>query len=132
MADTVSTVLAWNGASRGEYVSRFTNRSDNTGESAVVKIDISTLKNANGVAPSSVQIQRIEYAVSGFAHVVLQWDHTADVTIAVLPVGSGIMDFSWFGGFNDSGTGGTGDVILTTSGAVAGAAYDLTIYYKAI
>jgi hypothetical protein len=132
MADTVSTVLAWNGAQRGEYVSRFTNRSDGTGESAVVKIDASTLANAAGVAPSKIQIDRIEYAVSGFAHVLLQWDRTSDVTIAVLPVGSGIMDFSWFGGFNDPGTGDTGDVLLTTNGAVAGAAYDLTIYYKAV
>jgi hypothetical protein len=79
-----------------------------------------------------VQIQRIEYAVSGFAHVALQWDRTSDVTIAVLPVGSGIMDFSWFGGFNDPETGDTGDVILTTNDAVPGAAYDLTIYYRAI
>ena len=131
MADTVSTVLAWNGAQRGEYVSRFTNRSDGTGDSAVVKIDATTLTNSAGVAPSSVQIQRIEYTVTSMDYVHVFWNRTADVTIAVLS-GSGIMDFSWFGGFNDPGTGSTGDVEFTTSGALAGGSYDITIYYKAV
>ena len=131
MADAVSTVTAWNGKGRGEYVTRFTNRSDGTGESAVVKIDLSALENANGEVPSKIQIQRVEFTVTGMDYVHVFWNRTVDVTIAVLS-GSGIMDFSWFGGFNDPNSGSTGDVEFTTVGAVAGASYDVTIYYKAI
>jgi hypothetical protein len=131
MADAVSTVTAWNGKGRGEYVTRFTNRSDGTGESAVVKIDLSALENANGEVPTKIQIQRVEFTVTGMDYVRVFWNRASDVTIAVLS-GSGIMDFSWFGGFNDPGGGPTGDVEFTTSGAVAGASYDITIYYKAV
>ncbi len=131
MADTVSTVTAWDGKARGDYITRFTNQSDGTGESAVAKIDVSALLNPAGETATKVQIERIEYAVNGFNYVHIYWDHTSDVTVAVLPLGSGVMDFTSFGGFNDPGAGGTGDVTFTTDGAIDGASYDMTIYYRA-
>lgn len=128
MADTVSSVEAYKSAGRGEYVYRYTNRSDGTGESAVTKIDVSTFNNAAGEAGSAVTIDRIEWSVSGFDYIHAYWDHTSDVTIGVL-TGSGVMDFSYFGGHPDSGSGGTGDVLFTTNGGAAGSAYDVTIYF---
>ena len=128
MADTVSAVTAYS-SNKGEYVRRFTNRSDGTGESAVTKIDVSSFTNAAGKDGTKAVIDRIEWSVSGFDYVLLYWDHSSDVTIAVLN-GSGVMDFSYFGGFKDPGAGGTGDVLATTNGGSAGSSYDITIYYK--
>lgn len=128
MADTVSSIKAFEN-NRGEYVYRFTNRSDGTGESAVAKIDVSALTNSAGSAGTKAVIDRIEYSVNGFDYVLLYWDHASDITIGVLS-GDGVMDFSWFGGFNDPGSGGTGDVTLTTTGGASGSSYDLTIYFQ--
>lgn len=128
MADTVSSITAYS-SNKGEYVARFTSQSDGTGESAVAKIDVSAFDNESGVAGTSIQIERIEYSVNGFNYVHVYWDHTADVTAAVL-AGSGVMDFTYFGGFNDTGSGGTGDLTFTTDGGSDGASYDITIYFK--
>jgi len=129
MADTVSSVKAFQSLGTGEYVYRYANRSDGTGESAVIKINVSDFTNAEGSTATSAKINRIEYDVSGFDYVHAYWDHTSDVTIAVL-AGQGVRDFSYFGGFPDPGTGGTGDVTFTTNGGAAGSAYDITIYFE--
>jgi len=131
MADTVSSVKAYESPRRGEYVYRYTNRSDGTGESAATKIDVSALTNAKGAAGTEVKIDRIEWSVSGFDYVLLYWDHASDITIGVLN-GSGVMDFSYFGGFQDPGSGGTGDVLATTNGGAAGSSYDITIYFTVL
>ena len=128
MADTVSTVTAYSN-SNGEYVYRLTNRSDGTGESAVAKIDVSALTNADGAAGTRLVIDRIEWSISGFDYAYLYCDRTTDFDVAVLN-GSGIMDFSYFGGLIDSESGGTGDLTLTTNGGSAGSAYDITIYFQ--
>ena len=128
MADTVSAVTAYS-SNKGEYVRRFTNRSDGTGESAVTKIDVSAFTNASGDSGTKAVIHRIEWSVTGFDYALLYWDHSSDITIAVLS-GSGVMDFDQFGGFKDPGAGGTGDVVLTTNGGAAGSSYDITIYYE--
>lgn len=128
MADTVSSVEFWRN-NRGEYGYRFQNRSDGTGESAVVKIDASALTNADGASGTGVQIDRVEWSVSGFDYVHAYWDRDTDVDIATLS-GSGVSDYSFVGGFNDIGTGGTGDVVFTTSGGAAGSSYDVTVYFQ--
>lgn len=127
MADTVSALTAYS-SNKGEYVRRLTNQSDGTGESAVVKIDVSAFNNSSGVAGSKISIDRIEYSVNGFNYVHAYWDHTSDVTVAVM-AGSGVRDYTYFGGFHDTGTGGTGDLTLTTDGGSDGASYDITIYF---
>lgn len=91
-------------------------------EAKVVKIDLSTLKNTKGVAPVNVVIEKIEYDISGFNNVLLEGDHTSDTTIAVLS-GRGKIEED----IVDDGSGGTGDVLLSTSGGVAGSSYDITI-----
>lgn len=128
MVDTVSAITAYQ-SDKGDFVRRLTNRSDGTGESAVTKIDVSSFTNAKGQTGSQVVIERIEWSVTGFDYAQLYWDRASDVTIAVLS-GSGVMDFDQFGGFVDPGAGGTGDVVLTTSGGASGSSYDITIYFK--
>ena len=125
MADTVDTQVLFNGTRR--YVVRLTNISDGTGESAVVKIDKSTLTNGNGTEPGKLSIVEAQWAIQGFASIRLLWDHTTDDEAMVLD-GNGFRDFSDTGGLPDPGTaGGTGDLILTTNGAVSGATYDIYV-----
>lgn len=128
MADTVDTKVIRNAT--GHYVVRFTNECDGTGESAVTKVDISTLTTATGAVATYSKVERIEYAVSGFNYVVLRWDHTTDDEIAVLK-GNGVIDTSIDGGMVDPrSAGGTGDILLTTDGNTDGNSYDITLYLR--
>lgn len=125
MADVVDTIVLR--SSPREYAARWTNVSDATGESAVVKIDISTLVGPNGVAPTAVKIEEIRWNIQGFNSVRLFWDHTTDDEIAVLS-GVGSVDYSALSGLMDPRSpGGTGDVLLTTNGAAVGNTYDIAI-----
>lgn len=129
MADTVDVRPLFIGTRRVAY--RFTNVSDGTGEAAVTKIDISTLVGPDGrTAPTRSAIEQIEWSLQGFTSVRLFWDHTTDDEIAVLS-GAGFKDFREVGGMADpSSAGGTGDVLLTTAGAAAGATYDITLIMR--
>lgn len=126
MADSVTNRVVRNGR---YYVSRHMCVSDGSGESAVVKVDISTLLTRAGIVPTYTQIDRIEYSVNGM---ILRpyWDHTTDDLIAVLE-GSGVIDVQADGGLVDPrSAGGTGDIIFTTTGAASGSNYDVTLYTK--
>jgi hypothetical protein len=126
MADTVDTKVVFN--STRIYVVKLINISDGTGESGVVKVDISTLIGPNGLAPTAIKVREILWSIQGFASVRLYWDHAVDDEIAVLAAGSGYGDWTLAGGLNDPRTeGGTGDIILTTNGAAAGNTYDITL-----
>lgn len=98
-------------------------------EADVQKIDISTLTGPDGSAPTSVTVERIQWMVNGIDYVTLEWDHTTDEEIDTLS-GSESRDYTRYGGFHDSGTGGTGDIILSTSGATEGGSYDIYIELK--
>ena len=125
MADVVDTLVLRNNPR--EYAARWTNVSDATGESAVVKIDISTLTGPNGRAPTAVKIEEMRWNIQGFNSVRLFWDHTTDDEIAVLS-GVGAVDYGPLSGLMDPrSTGGTGDVLLTTNGAAVGNTYDIAI-----
>lgn len=126
MADTVNTTVVRN--ANGRYVVRLQNASDGTGESAVTKVDISTLLAASGVAPSYTTIKRIKYSVWGFNYVTLFWDATADDEIATLD-NEGDIDFTKEGGWTDpQSAGSTGDIKLTTDGGADGSGYDITLW----
>lgn len=130
MADAVDTLTIRNSvALTGKLVQRFTNLSDGTGESGVTKVDISTFTTPKGSAATYSVVDRIEYNVNGMT-VALYWDHTTDDEIAVLG-GSGVIDASVDGGRVDPrSSGGTGDILLTTTGHTSGDSYDITIYMK--
>jgi hypothetical protein len=126
MADAVSTTVIKNEGS--EYVVHLTNASDGTGESNVVKVDKSTLT-VSGVEPSTLSLMSARWAIQGFAKVTLIWDHDTDVTAMIL-TGSGFEDFSSFGGKQDAGTGGTGDLLLTAPAGATTGSYDITLVLK--
>lgn len=120
MADATSSQTLVDSARN--VVMKFTNTSDGTGESAVLKVDVSAL---NG-APSTVRIDKIHYSVAGMV-VRLLWDATTDVTIVDLQ-GDGCLDASCFGGlYNNAGAGVTGDIKLTTVGHSSGDSYSLIL-----
>lgn len=130
MADAVDTLTIRNSVRlNGRLVVRLTNLSDGTGESAVTKVDISTFTCPNGSAATYSAVERIEYNIAGMI-VSLLWDHTTDDEIAVLS-GSGLADQSMDGMRVDPrSTGGTGDILLTTTGHSSGDSYDITLYLK--
>lgn len=124
MADTVSSKVTFQGTRR--YVIQLMSLSDGTGESNVVKVDKSTLIGPAGVAPSSLTIEKIEYDVTSM-RVSLSFDRTAVEVFAVLQ-GSDCIDFTCEGGYKDVGTGGTGDILLSTTGAAAGDGYNIKLH----
>lgn len=85
-------------------------------ESAVLKVDVSGLS----PAPDEVRIDQIWYSTSGLAAQIL-WDATTDVRAWVCPADdNGYVDFDVMGGLqNISGSGKTGDIRVTTTGASA-------------
>jgi hypothetical protein len=120
MADAVTTQTVVDG-SRNAVV-KLTNLSDGTGESAVLKVDVSALFGA----PSTVKIEKIHYCVVGMVATLL-WDATTDVRIVDL-AGDGCFDFSGFGGLiNNAGAGITGDIRLTTTGHTAADSYTIVL-----
>ncbi len=130
MADRVDTLVLRN--QPGEYAVGWMNKSDGTGEAAVIKLDISTLAGplGDGVAPTSVSVAEISWCIQGFTSVELLWDHNTDDEIDILS-GAGYRNYRDLSYLVDpKSAGGTGDVLLTTTGAVAGATYDIAICFR--
>ena len=129
MADTVDSKTVR--AAFGRYCMKFTNISDGTGESSVVKVDVSTLVNGRGDAGTQCVIKRIEYNIQGFTSVRLHWDAATDDEIAILPTGSGVLDFTPEGGLKDpQSTTPVGDIKLTTAGTTSGNTYDISVWFR--
>ncbi len=126
--DAVSSKTIFNGSKK--LIMQFTNLSDSTGESAVVKVDKSTLTGPNGLEPSSLAIDKIEGSIDGMT-VTIKANHTSAITVAQLGPGARInLDYSCEGGFQTSGSGGTGDIEFTTSGQAAGSSYNLVLHMR--
>ena len=120
MADAVSSQTLVDGGRN--VVMKFTNLSDGTGESAVLKVDVSGL---NGT-PTAVKVNRIHYSVAGMVATLL-WDADTDVRMLDL-AGDGWFDFTAFGGLtNNGGAGVTGDILLTTTGHTSGDSYSIVL-----
>lgn len=122
MADAVTSQTLFEGSKNA--ILKFTNISDGTGESAVVKVDVSALT----PVPTKVRISRIWYSTDGMA-VQMLWDATSNVLAAVLAKDqTGCLDFRDFGGIaNNAGTGVTGDLLFTTSGHTSGDSYTVIL-----
>ena len=108
-----------------------TNTSDGTGESAVVKVDVSELSGLqDGTSCSKVRIEKIVFSTVGMG-VKLLWDATTDVIAVELPADySDTLDYSDINGLpNVAASGGnTGDIQLTTVGHSSGDTYSVVIY----
>jgi hypothetical protein len=127
MADTVSSQTILDGERL--FIGKFTCISDGTGETAVVKIDVSTLtRNAFGFACNGIKINKIWGANHGL-NIRILFDATADTFAWMIPQNSNyLMDFSSFGGIpSNAGAGVTGDVLFTTTDATAGDSYAVVI-----
>lgn len=125
MADAVTSQTIFDGERMA--VMKFTNLSDGTGESAVVKVDVSALaSSAFGKACDGVTIERIHYSIGGMSVSVL-WDATADVPALILAPGQSTFDFVKIQIPNNSGAGKTGDILFTTNGATAGDSYTIVL-----
>jgi hypothetical protein len=127
MADAVTSQTILDGERL--FIGKFTNISDGTGETGVVKVDVSTLSsNAFGLACNGVKINKIWMAVHGM-EVRILWDATTDVFAwQATSNGPYLMDFSSFGGIsNNAGTGKTGDIAFTTHSPQAGDSYTIIL-----
>ena len=127
MADTVTSQTIQD--SERKAVLKFTNISDGTGESAVIKVDVSALAtNSAGQACTSVTVAKIWWQCVGMG-VELLFDATTDMLIIGLsPDSNGFHDYSSFTGIpNNAGAGKTGDIAFTTIGASANDTYTVIL-----
>lgn len=124
MADTVTSQTLSDGSAN--IIVHLTNDSDGTGESKVLKVDVSALAGA----PSEVAITKVVFSTYGMA-VKLYWDATTDTLALALPADHcGEMNFGDLGIRNSAGSGKTGDILLSTIGHSAGDAYSITLYMR--
>lgn len=126
MADAVTSQTIFDGSKRA--IIKFTNISDGTGESGVLKVDVSTLSSYNGATCSSVNIERIEAVTVGMGVDIL-WDATTDALCLTLGADQFFtFDFTRFSGItNNAGAGKTGDILFTTVGAALGDRYTIIL-----
>lgn len=128
MADVVSSKTIFNGSKK--LIMHFTNKSDGTGETNVIKVDKSTFVGPNGLEPSSIAIDRIEGVVNG-GILTIQANHTSTLTLAQLNPGGRIkLDFCDTGGLQTSGAGGTGDIEFTLPASLTQGGYDLILFMR--
>ena len=126
MADAVNSQTLFDGDSQA--VMKFNNVSDGTGESAVLKVNVATLKpNYIGKPCTGVTIRRVMAMVNGMSVNIL-WD--ADTDVSALIVAPGMYTFNFddtalLG--NNAGTGKTGNILFTTIGASAGDTYSIVL-----
>lgn len=124
MVDTVTTQILRDG--RRNLVMKFTNISDGSGESAVTKVDVSSLSES----PARVRITRIDYTTAGIG-LDISWDADADVLALTIPQDmSDSIDYRWFGGVtNNAGAGRTGDIKFSTNNSpLAGDRYTVVLH----
>ena len=130
MADAVTSTTLMD--SDRVAIIQLTSTSDGTGEAAVKKVDVSALSDSStGQACTGVRLAKIVYSTFGMS-VKLLWDATADTICWDLNADyTTDEDFTDFGGVrNTSGSGKTGDIMLTTTGHSDGDSYVivLTVY----
>jgi len=130
MADAVTSTTLMD--SDRVAIIQLTSTSDGTGEAAVKKIDVSALSDSStGQACTGVRLAKIVYSTFGMS-VKLLWDATTDTICWDLNADyTTDEDFTEFGGVrNTSGSGKTGDIMLTTTGHTNGDSYVivLTVY----
>ena len=127
MADAVATQTLFDGERLA--IMKFTDISDGTGETAVLKVDVSTLNASSfGKTCDGVTIVKIHAFTHGM-EIDMLWDATTDVLIATIPQNTMYsMDLTQFGGFwNNAGAGKTGDIMFTTRDASAGDTYAIVL-----
>lgn len=124
MAD-VTTSQAYDGARN--YQIKLTNESDGTGQSGVKVVDVTTMTPNPG---AHIKLRHVRYSITGMT-VRLIWGGTPNKDLVILTPGTDELDFSknYAGGWPDNATAGTGDILLTTIGAINGSSYTLELEF---
>ena len=129
MADAVTTTSVVDGPRTA--VIYCTNTSDNSGESAVTKVDVSALSTSpEGDSCTGVRLQKIVFTNVGMGVKVL-WNATTNVIAAQLPADySDTLDYSDISGLPNvaAASGKTGDIKFTTVGHSSGDTYSVVLY----
>lgn len=134
MADIVSSQILENGPRN--LVMMFTGVSDGTGELNVIKVDATSATYANTVQGQAVvpgihlKIIECNYDVDG-ERVQLEWGATVPVP-AIVMGGFGTFCYRKSGGlYSPVGlSGATGQILLTTINAAAGATYSIRLWMR--
>ena len=127
MADAVTTQTLLDGERLA--IMKFTNISDGTGETAVTKVNVSTLTASNsGKACTGVTVTKITSVCHGM-EVRMYWDASTDVPFFLSTINTNYEnDFSNFGGItNNAGTGKNGNIVFSTSDASSGDTYTVVL-----
>ena len=129
MVDTVNSQTLLDGERL--VVQKFTNISDGTGETNVVKVNVSALSaNSFGVACTGVKINKI-WATTHGMEVRILWESTTPIMAWVLPQNTNYyMCFGeHLGGLtnNAGATGKTGNITFTTSDTSIGDMYSIVL-----
>lgn len=95
-------------------------------ETNTVIIDLSTKVGPLGAVPSKIKLEEVWWTINGFNYVLLSFDRGTDVNIDYY-AGQGYMDYKPYGGKIDNGTGGNGNLLLSTSGGTSGGNYSFII-----
>tara|TARA_R100001015_G_C4624626_1_gene182842 strand:- start:1783 stop:2181 length:399 start_codon:yes stop_codon:yes gene_type:complete len=127
MADTVASTTIQDGVRTS--VLRFTNVSDGTGESEVVKVDASALAAmTSGSKSTNIKIMRCWWSISGMDVDMLFDASTNILALSLTSDGAGYLDFTSFGGLpNTAGSGKTGDILFTTRNHTSGDTYTIIL-----
>ena len=127
MADAVASQTLLDGERMA--IMKFTNTSDGTGETNVVKVNPASLApSAAGGACDAVTITKITALTHGM-EVQLKWKATTPVIIETIPqYTTSSQDFEKIGGIvNNAGTGKDGAITFTTLDASAGDTYTVVL-----
>jgi hypothetical protein len=127
MADAVTTQTLLDGERLA--IMKFTNISDGTGETAVTKVNVSTLTaNGAGKACTGVTVTKITSVCHGM-EVRMYWDATTDVPFFLATINTNYEnDFSKIGGItNNAGSGKNGNIVFSTADATAGDTYTVVL-----
>lgn len=127
MADAVTSQTLLDGERLA--IMKFTNISDGTGETAVTKVNVSSLaKSASGKACTAVSVLKIT-SVSHGMEVRMLWDADTDVPFFLSTINTNYCnDFSSFGGItNNAGTGKNGNIVFSTADQSSGDTYTVVL-----
>ena len=123
MADSVTSQTLIDG--ERTVIMKFTNISDGTGESAVLKVDVSALTpSASGQTCTRVTVTKIYISNRGM-DVRMFWAASTNVPFFLSATSATqTLDMAGFGGItNNGGAGVTGDIVFSTPGASVGDTY---------
>lgn len=132
MADIATSQKLKDHATAWAY--KFTNESDGTGETNVLKVDVSGLTAASNSALTDqrVNINKITWSIAGAnTKVKLMWSGDTPNTIVYLS-GSGTMDLATnlTAPITNNIANTNGDIYLSTLGSVAGSGYTIIVEGK--